>query len=483
MAQELGGASRRHLRMLFSVGAGAGLSDARLLERFATARGEASELAFAALVERHGPVVLRACRGVLRDEHEAQDAFQATFLILARKGRTLWVRDSLAPWLHRVACRVAGRARVVAERRRRLERRAAERPPGRSPGEGCRELAAILHEEVDRLPDRYRGPVVLCDLDGRTYEEAARALGCPQGTVKSRLARGRERLRRRLIRRGLAPSAAILGAGSTVDAAPAAITDALVTTTIEAATLFAHGTKAAGVVPATVLELAEGVLKMMFRTKLKLVASGLLLAVGLAIGAGALAHQATKDRPPDPPIPEAGTQSPRARPPEGDRRWTRTLPSGATIEVVAISPHPTEPNSWWGPDGTPLAKPPCDPPKTIITSDSDVNFRAIAARTTGLPPGAVPGSGWIARGAKGGYSGSPAYRDGEAVPDMRVIVTAFPRNLETCTVDVLGRRRALDDRQVVGRGRSACGGPPGRPELHLRRGGRDQDGHGPHGHA
>src|SRR5690242_16114294 len=100
------GTSAGHLRTLFSVGVTAGLTDGQLLERFATRRGEAAELAFAALVERHGPMVLRACRGILRDDHEAHDAFQATFLILARKSRTLWVRDSLGPWLHRVACRV-----------------------------------------------------------------------------------------------------------------------------------------------------------------------------------------------------------------------------------------------------------------------------------------------------------------------------------------------------------------------------------------
>ena len=133
MTRDVGGASRLFLKTLFEDGVPAGLTDGQLLERFATGRGEAAELAFAILVERHGPMVLRAARGILRDDHEAMDAFQATFLILVRKGRSLWVRDSLGPWLHRVACRAAVRARAEASRRRALERGLADgdAPPGR----------------------------------------------------------------------------------------------------------------------------------------------------------------------------------------------------------------------------------------------------------------------------------------------------------------------------------------------------------------
>src|ERR1700722_16793704 len=126
MAHELSGASPSYLSTLFDVGVCSGLTDSQLLERFATHRGEAAELAFAALIDRHGPMVLRACRGILRDDHEAMDAFQATFLVLVRKGRALWVRDSLGPWLHRVACRAAGQARAQEVRRRALERGLAE---------------------------------------------------------------------------------------------------------------------------------------------------------------------------------------------------------------------------------------------------------------------------------------------------------------------------------------------------------------------
>ncbi|APW61336.1 efflux RND transporter periplasmic adaptor subunit [Paludisphaera borealis] len=204
MAGDLKGLYRGQVRTLFDAGTVTGLTDGQLLERFATRRGEASELAFTALVERHGPMVLRACRGVLRDDHEAMDAFQATFLVLARKGGSLWVRDSLGPWLHRVACRAAGRAKRAAARRLASEKKAVEMAVHNNVDADRDDLAAVIHEEVDRLPERYRSAVVLCDLEGRTCEDAARHLGCPVGTVGSRLSRGRERLRDRLTRRGLA---------------------------------------------------------------------------------------------------------------------------------------------------------------------------------------------------------------------------------------------------------------------------------------
>ncbi len=184
------GAIRRQLRTLFNLGAIGDLTDGQLLERFATQDGEAAELTFAALVERHGPMVLRVCRNTLCDPNDVQDAFQATFLALVQKARSLWVRDSLGPWLHRVAHRVATRARSSAARRREHERRAAAtRPTLFSERDDWEDLVALLHEEIDRLPERYRVPVVLCDLQGLTHEKAARNLGWPVGTVKSRLAR------------------------------------------------------------------------------------------------------------------------------------------------------------------------------------------------------------------------------------------------------------------------------------------------------
>jgi RNA polymerase sigma factor (sigma-70 family) len=195
----------RRIRTLLNLGAIGDLPDGQLLERFTTRDGEPAELAFTALIERHGPMVLRVCRNLLSDPHDAQDTFQATFLVLVQKARRLWVRDSLAPWLHRVANRVAARARASKRWQQEHERRAANsRPTMNGDTSAWDDLGAILHEEIDRLQDRYRLPVVLCHLEGLTHERAARLLGLPVGTVKSRLRRARELLRSRLSRRGLA---------------------------------------------------------------------------------------------------------------------------------------------------------------------------------------------------------------------------------------------------------------------------------------
>ena len=150
-------AIRRQLGTLFNLGVIGELTDGQLLERFATRSGEAAELAFAALVERHGPMVLRVCRNSLRDPNDVQDAFQATFLVLVEKARSLWVRDSLGPWLHRVAYRVATRARSSAARRQKHERQAAVTRQTLVPERGdWNDHVAVLHEEIDRLPERYR---------------------------------------------------------------------------------------------------------------------------------------------------------------------------------------------------------------------------------------------------------------------------------------------------------------------------------------
>ena len=211
------GGDRAAWHALLGGGTAATLTDGQLLERFAAGAGDVAEGAFAALVERHGGMVLRACRGVLGNDADAGDAFQAAFLALARRGPALWVRESVGPWLHRVAVRAATRARRQAERRRAIERRAAiaGRDLARPAADDvdARDRAAAVHAEVDRLPEHYRVAVLLCDLEGRTIEEAARDLGCPVGTVKSRLSRARDRLRARLARRGLAPGLLPLAPG------------------------------------------------------------------------------------------------------------------------------------------------------------------------------------------------------------------------------------------------------------------------------
>lgn len=178
------------------------MTERELLERFVTGNDEA---AFRRLIDRHGPMVLGVCRSVLGARHDAEDAFQCTFLALVQNAGKIRNRDSLGPWLHRVALRIARRARARAGKRRDRERRGS-----RSETEPARDLSdlvsrPLIHEELNRLPERYRLPLVLCYLEGKTNEEAAAQLRCPVGTVKGRLWRARNRLRDRLCRRGLVP--------------------------------------------------------------------------------------------------------------------------------------------------------------------------------------------------------------------------------------------------------------------------------------
>lgn len=275
------------LSTLFNLGAIGEMTDGQLLERFAVG-GEVAELAFAALVERHGPVVLNTCRSILHDEHDAEDAFQATFMVLVRKARSLWVRDSLGPWLHEVAYHAARCSRSTTARRIAHERRAAETSTARREHHGAEtgaEISAAIHEEIERMPARYRGPLVLCDLQGRTYEQAARSLGCPVGTVKSRLARGRQLLGDRLTRRGLGfPRALSLAAlfPHSPRTAPAA---SLAISTTRAAMQIAEGRSLAEVVSAAVFVVVKGISKGLIMNRVKhmtLAAVVGALVVGLA---------------------------------------------------------------------------------------------------------------------------------------------------------------------------------------------------------
>jgi RNA polymerase sigma factor (sigma-70 family) len=276
----LGGSVHRQVGTLFDDGTTVALADGVLIERFAQRRDEA---AFAALVERHGPMVLRVCRAALRDEHEAHDAFQAAFLVLVRRARTLWVRETVGPWLHGVAWRVASRARAAGVRRRRLERRAAEMVT-RTVAEGpaTNDIEATLHAEIHRLSDRFRAVVVLCDLEGLSTDEAAHRLGIPVGTARSRLARGRDRLRSRLIRLGIAP-AAITAITSQTASAASHLHPALAEATLRTAIAFAK----VGTVPAPILFLIKGEHQIM---KIKAWTT-IVLTSSLVAGTGALIAQ------------------------------------------------------------------------------------------------------------------------------------------------------------------------------------------------
>jgi RNA polymerase sigma factor (sigma-70 family) len=266
--------------------------DRELLERFVSAQDQA---AFAALVQRHGPMVLGVCRRVLGDAHEAEDAFQATFLVLVHKAGTIGRPELLGPWLHGVAYRTAARARQAARRRAR-EREAVAMPDGDPAVEvAWRELREVLDEELGRVAHKYRVPLVLVYLEGKTTEEAARLLGCPKGTVLSRLARGRDRLRDRLVRRGLALSMGtlVLLLAETAAAAPP---PALAEEAVKAAVSTAAGKVATGAIPATVAALTKGVLLSMFSSKLKVLVFVVLAVAAVVTGTVVCARLALADK-------------------------------------------------------------------------------------------------------------------------------------------------------------------------------------------
>jgi RND family efflux transporter MFP subunit len=289
-----------------------GVPDAELLARWAAHR---DEVAFELLVRRHAPAVLAACRRLLADANDADDAFQATFLVLARKAGSVARSEVLAGWLHRVAYRAA--LRVQAERSRRLTRQEADavaRVPAAAPPPDHTELLRVLDEEVERLPARHRAVFVLCCLEGKTGEEAALLLGCPPGTVSSRLTRARERLRNRLTRRGFAPGVLLLIASAS-DTLAAAVPEALVESVLGAAPMFAGSVPLPGQLPTRSTAVAEGVVRAMFLNKLKLVSA--FFAIGLLAAGAVLAGAGTDpDKNPARAVPNGGDEK---RPPDEKR--------------------------------------------------------------------------------------------------------------------------------------------------------------------
>ncbi len=285
----------RSLSTLFRAGTAAGLSDRALLERFADREGSddpSAELAFAVIVERHGPMVLRVCRSALGDRDEADDAFQATFLVLASRARSIRRADSVGSWLHGVALRVCSRLRRREARRRRHESRRVELHPvhGTVPKEGWTgdEVDRVLHEEVGRLPEKYRRAVVLCYLEGLTHDQAADRLGWPVGTVRSRLARARDRLRERLIGRGVAPG---MATAWETTRGTIAVPPGLAGATVRGALRIGSGKAAmAGVVPAGVFSLMKEVTRTMTITG-RIAMTAAVMTAGLVVtGVGLLAQ-------------------------------------------------------------------------------------------------------------------------------------------------------------------------------------------------
>jgi cyanophycinase len=263
-------------------------TDGQLLDHF-TATGD--EAAFEVLLRRHGPLVLSVCRGVLGNAHDAEDAFQATFLILVKNARAVRRRESLRSWLYGVAHRVAVRARTAAAKRLRIERQqVAMTIPDPATDSARQELSRMLHEEVVRLPERYRLPVLLCCLEGKSRQEAARELGWTEGAVKGRLERGRQRLHGRLARRGVALPAALVAVELVRGAAAASVPRPLVVGTASAVAQWVRGNAAASLVSARVTALIEGEFKGMGNIKLRASAVVLLALTVAMAGAGLLSR-------------------------------------------------------------------------------------------------------------------------------------------------------------------------------------------------
>ncbi len=296
MKNGLAGTLARDLELLNGAGTVAGMSDAELLCRFCLRQGDASELAFTALVARHGPMVWDVCRQILREPNDADDAFQATFLVLVRKAHSLRFTESLGPWLYGVACRVAVKARANVGKLRRREQlciKALEYVPEKEYRDlGSADSASILFEELGRLPIKYRDPIVLCHLEGLTHEAAAAQLRWPVGTVSGRLSRARALLRGRLTRRGLSSLVAV----AALDARPAS---AVPPKLLDAVTSLSCAQSVGRPIQTAVLALSQGVLHTM-RIKKILISLFIASAAGLVtLGTGYVVGQG------GPPAPDA----------------------------------------------------------------------------------------------------------------------------------------------------------------------------------
>jgi RNA polymerase sigma factor (sigma-70 family) len=292
MSTELRGTGQQ-LKRLFHLGTVSGMTDPQLLEQFVAGNDESAALAFEALVERHGPMVLRVCKMVLHDAHAAEDAFQATFLVLARKARTLRSREHLCNWLYGVAARTAKKTRAIGARQSIRDREAAWHR-SISAVETTRDeieddVQRVLHEEIERLPRPYRSAVVVCYLEGMSQSQAACQLRLAESTIRGRLARARKLLGQRLVRRGVALAAGLITLDTIASAAADRISGETARATTRFALLFLNRGKAMnGAVSVTAHGIANGVLSTMWVHRLKTIAAIVLTVGFLAAGAALL---------------------------------------------------------------------------------------------------------------------------------------------------------------------------------------------------
>jgi RNA polymerase sigma factor (sigma-70 family) len=299
----------QHIQRIALLQAVGERTDGQLLENFVRRREEA---ALEVLVRRHGPMVWGVCRRILHNHHDAEDAFQATFLVLVRKAASVKPREMVGNWLYGVAHQTALKARATRAKRQTRERQAVDMPEPATTEPGLwRDLQPILDQELSRLPDKYRVAIVLCDLEGKTRKEAARQLGCPEGTVAGRLTRGRIMLAKRLTGRGVALSGGVLAAVLSQQAASAAVPASVVVSTIKAATLLAAGKAATtGAISVKVAALTEGVMKAMLFTKLKTVLAVVLILGFTAAGATVLTSRTAAGQDDKRPVAEKSVATP-----------------------------------------------------------------------------------------------------------------------------------------------------------------------------
>jgi RNA polymerase sigma factor (sigma-70 family) len=351
MARNGVGTMVRDYRTLDRLGAIGDHTDAELLEVFVHGSREEREMAFAAIIERHGPMVLRVCGDILKDHHDAQDAAQSTFLVLATRAGAIRRRSSLGAWLFGVARRVSARALSAAARRRRMEQLARRESEATEPDGFRAECAGATYEELDRLPSRYRTAIVACDLEGMPHAEAVSRLGLPLRTLQTRLYRGRERLRSRLVRRGVTLGTA--GLLAAVDRpASAAISGEWIEATSRAALCVGEGTAAHAAGLASDRALAWAGAGSRARTALRVaLAVAALFTGGLLLGG----FQAPESRNhPDPQEGPAAAQSPAAHT-QTDRQLVRPLPAPVELwrilreaaqEALQIAKAKPDPHSW-----------------------------------------------------------------------------------------------------------------------------------------
>jgi RNA polymerase sigma factor (sigma-70 family) len=353
----------RHLRRIALLQECERLKDEQLLEGFVVHRDEG---AFAALVKRHGPMILGVCRRVLSNHHDAEDALQATFLVLVRKAASIRKRAFLANWLYGVAYRTALQARKVTARRTAKERQVGEMAQQQATeDDAMRELLPVLDQEISRLPDMYRVAIILCDLEGKTRKEAARQVRIPEATLSTRLARARAMLAKRLARHGKTLSSGAVVVGITQDTASASVPSSLVVSIVKAATLFAAGNKVTtGAVSAEVAAITEGVVKAMLLSKLKH-GGVLVLTLTLLASGGGLAARHARDVMSEEPGSQAATKQQPAekqQPNQAKGKQPPTdlygdpLPDGAISRLGTVRLRHSESVNWlqFTPDGKSL---------------------------------------------------------------------------------------------------------------------------------